>query len=161
MNCGISWKWKTRKSGSRSNYTFTLSHAFCPQNSRMSYGVEGTMQRYFWSIIIGRNTLFLFSFPLQIFMCERPPWAYFSLTFAFTKLCEVKPSESSITAIWREKMLSRDHPIFPLVPGEHMPLFTILKLETLSLRKRHSATVSLDMDGHFIASSSLSLDWPL
>lgn len=58
-------------------------------------------------------------------------------------------------------MLSRDHPIFPLVPGEHMPLFTILKLETLSLRKRHSATVSLDMDGHFIASSSLSLDWPL
>ena len=27
MNCGISWKWKTRKSGSRSNYTFLLSHA--------------------------------------------------------------------------------------------------------------------------------------
>lgn len=53
------------------------------------------------------ETLFLFAFSPQSFTCQRPPWAYFLLMFAFTKLCEVKPAESSIIPVGKEKIVAR------------------------------------------------------
>ena len=41
MNCGISWKWKTRKNGSRSNYAFVLSHASCLKTTEYIMELRG------------------------------------------------------------------------------------------------------------------------
>lgn len=72
------------------------------------------------------ETLDSFLFPPQIFffLWGRPPWTYFSLLFSFTQFYEVKPSESSITAVWKEKMSCNYPTSFSWCLGEHLPLFT-------------------------------------
>lgn len=83
------------------------------------------------------ETLFLFAFSPQSFTWQRPPWVYFLLMFAFTKLCEVKPAESSVISVEKEKMLSGSH--LCLSPGAWVNTYlssSILTLETSEPEKR-------------------------
>lgn len=77
------------------------------------------------------ETLFLFALSPQSFMWERPPRTSFPLIFGFIELYEVKLSENSIIAVWKENMLSDSYPC--LSPGACVNTYIsslILTLET-------------------------------
>lgn len=133
MSCGISWKWKTRKSGSRNNYAFVLSHASCPQNSRMHCGVEGTVQNIS-DLLLLVKTLYSCFLSFLEFLCGRDPWACFSLTLFLLKCVKRNLRELSHSRLREEAaaMWSAG-----LSPGARRArtLFPALKRELHSLRR--------------------------